>query len=118
MVAGLYGRGNDMAKDDRDRQIVSNWASATNKGNGAGINALIFAVIIRACVDYVSNNVQQAGDAAAYFLGDVYREHLQILGMPEEYYPEILMAWVLREDVPSLWGKYKNSFGGSGGVTT
>jgi hypothetical protein len=56
----------------------------------SGERALLAAVIGVAAVDLVQGNEQDRATAAAYFAGPVYQNHLQWLGLPGHWRPQLM----------------------------
>ncbi len=55
----------------------------------SGGRALLTAVIHRAQVDFAKGN-GHSQEAAAYFGGAVYANHLELLGLPEGWLPQTM----------------------------
>lgn len=70
------------------RQTIAHISYA---GQGAsGPTGLILAVMSQAVVDYVVGDEREASSAAAYFTSSLYQHHLQWLGLPGDYMPELV----------------------------
>lgn len=70
------------------RQTIKHLSTA---GRGAaGERGLILGIISQAVIDYLVGNERESEHAAAYFMGPVYQNHLQWLGLPGDYLPELI----------------------------
>jgi len=74
---------------------------STARRNIAGARSLIAAVIAVSAVDLVQGNERERKDAAAYFMGAVYQSHLQWLGLPGDWLPQ-LASGQMSENVRKL----------------
>lgn len=54
-----------------------------------GERGLLTAVIAQAVKDTTQGNKEQRADAWAYFAGEEYEHHLQLLGLPWDWLPEV-----------------------------
>lgn len=53
-----------------------------------GYEAIATAVIMRAWMDALGNDLLLAADALAYFAGPVFRQHRELVGLSDDWLPE------------------------------